>query len=197
MPFTTHRRAERSRCCLRCHPRPPAVWYEVAADRSRLLLTADEGLALLNSAWTAGPPHVLVAKTEPRERFERWAREPLTSIDARARGDDERPTRERPSGGEHDVAHLIAGILSDLVGGAELGPDDDFYDAGGHSLLAVQAAMQISVAMECEVEPHMILDGRMPKAIAERVERARRRLPATIRASSCSAPGRTTSRPSY
>ena len=38
---------------------------------------------------------------------------------------------------------LIAGIWAELLGVAALGPDDNFFDLGGHSMLAMQAIARI------------------------------------------------------
>ena len=38
---------------------------------------------------------------------------------------------------------LIAGVWSELLGVAALGPDDNFFDLGGHSMLAMQAIARI------------------------------------------------------
>jgi hypothetical protein len=43
-----------------------------------------------------------------------------------------------------DLEAAIAGVLSRILGIETIGRDDDFFEMGGHSILAVQAAVQIA-----------------------------------------------------
>ena len=50
---------------------------------------------------------------------------------------------------------------------AEVGPDTDFFDAGGHSLLAVKLAAHLAAALGTPVLAKDVLRARTPRRLAE------------------------------
>ncbi|GAA3923116.1 phosphopantetheine-binding protein [Luteimonas lutimaris] len=52
------------------------------------------------------------------------------------------PARDAATGGTDDRVAYLAGLWSQLLG-REAGPDDNFFDLGGHSMLAVQMANRV------------------------------------------------------
>jgi amino acid adenylation domain-containing protein len=64
---------------------------------------------------------------------------------------------------------LIAGIWSEVLGVERVGRGDDFFAAGGHSLLASRAASRISRAFGVEVPLGLLFQAPTPAALAERL----------------------------
>ncbi|GAA1964505.1 amino acid adenylation domain-containing protein [Catenulispora subtropica] len=50
-----------------------------------------------------------------------------------------------------DRERTVAAIIGELLGGRRVGRHDDFFDLGGHSLVAAQAALRIGAALELDV----------------------------------------------
>ena len=57
---------------------------------------------------------------------------------------------------ETPVQKQLAAIFSELLGVAEVGIEDSFFDLGGHSLLATQLVSRIRDALQVEVPLHVI-----------------------------------------
>jgi hypothetical protein len=70
---------------------------------------------------------------------------PNGKIDRRALPAPERPqsagtTREPP---KNDIERSIVGVLRELLGGGDIGVDDNFFDLGANSLMMVQASVRL------------------------------------------------------
>ncbi|MGW5450480.1 amino acid adenylation domain-containing protein [Nocardia sp. NPDC003979] len=73
---------------------------------------------------------------------------------------------------EEIVADVFAALLT--TGGDEeirVGADDDFFELGGNSLLAAQAATRIGAALDTRVPVQVLFEASTVSALAERVER--------------------------
>ena len=66
----------------------------------------------------------------------------------------------------------VATVWSELLGVAEVGRDDDFFAAGGHSLLAVQVTARLRDDFGVEVPLRAFFERPTVKGLAEAVERA-------------------------
>ncbi|HKH44008.1 MAG TPA: amino acid adenylation domain-containing protein, partial [Thermoanaerobaculia bacterium] len=64
---------------------------------------------------------------------------------------------------------LIAGIWGSLLGREAFGPNEDFFAAGGHSLLAVQALSRVRDAFGLELPLGAIFETPTPAALAARL----------------------------
>ncbi|WP_280221012.1 non-ribosomal peptide synthetase [Nocardia neocaledoniensis] len=74
------------------------------------------------------------------------------------------------------VQEIVAEVFATLLtaGGAEeirVGADDDFFELGGNSLLAAQAATRIGAALDTRVPVQVLFEASTVAALAERVER--------------------------
>ncbi|MFC5286472.1 amino acid adenylation domain-containing protein [Actinokineospora guangxiensis] len=72
-----------------------------------------------------------------------------------------------------DVERAVADAAAELLGRA-LGPDDDFFAAGGHSLLAIRLVLRLRRAFGVELAAGEVFARRTPRGIAEAVEAALR-----------------------
>ena len=96
------------------------------------------------AAWQTALRAELPAHLVPSE-FEVLAALPLTlngKVDRRALARPAAPPR-RPTAPRTDVEQLVAGIWSEALGVATVGVYDDFFDLGGHSLVAVRVMAQL------------------------------------------------------
>ncbi len=64
------------------------------------------------------------------------------------------------------VTSIIADIWRGLLGLGHFGPDDDFFDRGGHSLLVMRAVTQIRNRTGRPVSVHTIFDNPSPRRLA-------------------------------
>ncbi|HYX26914.1 MAG TPA: amino acid adenylation domain-containing protein, partial [Thermoanaerobaculia bacterium] len=65
---------------------------------------------------------------------------------------------------------LLAGIWEELLGVEGIGAGDDFFAAGGHSLLAARAASRASAAFGLELPVALIFEAPTPAALAAEIE---------------------------
>lgn len=61
---------------------------------------------------------------------------------------------------------ILRGVFADVLGVAEVGADDNFYDLGGHSLLVVKLVRRIRRAFDADVGVDEIFDNPTPAAAA-------------------------------
>ncbi|MFD8695116.1 non-ribosomal peptide synthetase [Kitasatospora purpeofusca] len=77
---------------------------------------------------------------------------------AQAAEDAERPDGPAPAEDGDPVREVVRRVWSQLLGGIELREDDDFFERGGHSLLAVQAAGRIRKELGHRVPPRIMFE---------------------------------------
>ncbi|MEU0501732.1 amino acid adenylation domain-containing protein [Nocardia sp. NPDC005998] len=71
---------------------------------------------------------------------------------------------------EEIVAEVFAALLLGGAQDARVGADDDFFELGGNSLLAAQAAARIGFALDVRVPVQVIFEASTVSVLAERVE---------------------------
>ncbi len=69
---------------------------------------------------------------------------------------------------------LLAGIWSELLGVERVGVEDDFFDLGGHSILATRVAARVRAAFGVELPLRALFETPTVAGIAALVEQARR-----------------------
>ena len=90
-----------------------------------------------------------------RKQLEEQALEPVGST---ARLDGDAPLERR-----------IAAVFSTVLGGSDVGIDDDFFDLGGHSLLAAVVARDIERIEHRALPPLALFESGTPRALAQRL----------------------------
>jgi acyl carrier protein len=61
---------------------------------------------------------------------------------------------------------LLAGLWAEVIGVDQVGADDDFFDLGGNSLVAVQLVARMSQKLRAEVSVAMMFDARTVRGLA-------------------------------
>ncbi|MEU6083147.1 amino acid adenylation domain-containing protein [Streptomyces sp. NPDC047108] len=85
------------------------------------------------------------------------------------------PPPEREVTGERRLTATeqpVAAIWTELLGGAAVGPGDDFFALGGHSLLAVRLRQRMQERFGVDLPLSVLLSGPTVAGMAARVERA-------------------------
>lgn len=91
-------------------------------------------------------------------------------LDAAA-ADADRPGPGRDTGTETE--RQVAAICADLIGAGRVGPDDDFFAVGGHSLLMVQLLSRLRSTFSAPVPLRDLFDQPTVRGIAAAVDRHR------------------------
>jgi amino acid adenylation domain-containing protein len=76
------------------------------------------------------------------------------------------------------VERTVAGVWKTLLKVAAVGPQDNFYELGGDSLLAVEAAMALEESLGCRIDPRLMFFQTLEQVAANVEARSDRRLPA-------------------
>ncbi len=146
----------------------------VVEDRDRPVLVAhleagDLDVEALRS-WLAAR---LPATHVPRRlaRHDALPRNPHGKLDREA-ARDLPTTTPAPTGGAGDAgadrtgAELVAGVWREVLGSSAIGPDTDYFDAGGDSLAAIEIVMNLGELIGSDVAIATLLAGRTPAGIA-------------------------------
>ena len=77
-----------------------------------------------------------------------------------------------------ELESVLAAVWGEVLGVAEVGRDDDFFELGGNSLVAVQLIAQIRAAVQVKLPMRSVFETSTVAGMAELVERARAEEPA-------------------
>jgi acyl carrier protein len=66
-------------------------------------------------------------------------------------------------------AERLAAIWRELLGVATVGPDDDFFDLGGHSIFALQTVHRVFDEFGVEITVDDLFTYPTPASLAERI----------------------------
>jgi amino acid adenylation domain-containing protein len=68
------------------------------------------------------------------------------------------------------IEEVLAGVWSDVLGRAQVGVDDNFFDLGGHSLSALQVSAHLHEIFAVELPLQALFEAPTITALAERIE---------------------------
>jgi amino acid adenylation domain-containing protein len=106
------------------------------------------------------------------------------SLSARPDPDQSRE-KEPPAAPRTPSEEMLAGIWSEILGRERIGTGESFFDLGGHSLSAIQAASRIRKAFDVELPLRALFEEPTVAALARRIdvlqqERDERRVPPLV-----------------
>ncbi len=150
----------------RAEPRSPAE--ERLARMARLGIRPDEGAQAFHRAMASGLGQVAVSALDLDALMAEAARPPET---AEAAGGFERPTLDSDYvAPETEIEKTLAGFWSDLLGIAEIGVGDSFFDLGGHSLIAVRLFAMIRRTYAVDLPISVLFEAPTIRACAALIE---------------------------
>ncbi|ORT56079.1 non-ribosomal peptide synthetase [Streptomyces sp. CB03238] len=98
-----------------------------------------------------------------------------TAGPARSQAAPPHETAVPPSPAVQLVCEVFAALLPDADG--PVGPDDDFFHLGGHSVLAVRAVHRLRARTGARIALRDVIEGPTPRALAQRIDGAARVAP--------------------
>jgi phthiocerol/phenolphthiocerol synthesis type-I polyketide synthase E len=144
---------------------------------------ADGAEAFRRVLGTDAGPRVLVAVSPVEEILARTAGVTATALEEAAPDDlADRPGRIAGSDFVPPATELearIAGLWGEVLGAEKVGAEDDFFDLGGNSLVAVQLIARVRTEFGVKVPMQTLFEGATVARMAARVEQLRGTEPAT------------------
>ncbi|WP_067699931.1 non-ribosomal peptide synthetase [Nocardia jejuensis] len=120
------------------------------------------------------PAHLVVLADMPRTSVGKLDRAALPKVEFTAAATAFRAPRE-------GAEAMLAEIVSELLGGAPIGADDDFFERGGNSLLAMRLVARINAAFGRELGVRAVFEAPTVAELARHITgAASRTLPALI-----------------
>ncbi|MFD2415758.1 amino acid adenylation domain-containing protein [Amycolatopsis pigmentata] len=71
---------------------------------------------------------------------------------------------------ESERERILCELFADVLGVRQVGPDDDFFVLGGHSLLVFRLISRIRSVLDAEVRPHAVFEAPSPAALLDRLD---------------------------
>jgi acyl transferase domain-containing protein/surfactin synthase thioesterase subunit/acyl carrier protein len=147
-------------------------------------ITADEGPELFERVLAHGHPRV-IASTVDIDVLRASTSEPEVEPAAGSAS----PSTTSVGGATVDA--VLTTIWSELLGVAEIGPDDDFFDLGGHSLIAIRLMSRIQRELGVRFQLATIFEAPTVSALAALVRAERPDIDAVLGAAASDAGGAT------
>nr|WP_233434253.1 non-ribosomal peptide synthetase [Nocardia yamanashiensis] len=97
------------------------------------------------------PAHLVVLADMPRTSVGKLDRAALPKVEFTAAATAFRAPRE-------GAEAMLAGMIGELLGGAPIGADDDFFDRGGNSLLAMRLVARVNAAFDRDLGVRSVFD---------------------------------------
>jgi acyl carrier protein len=144
-------------------------------------MTAAQGIdAFLRILTLRRIPHVIVSTAELRLRAFRLAPVPVATstegVAAPLASAHRRPELATPYiAPNNEMETHIAALWQQMLGISPIGIEDDFFELGGDSLMAVQLIFQLSTAFDVELSTQMLFEASTVARLAVTVRRVKER----------------------
>ena len=148
-----------------------AVGRRLSEIRRRMGLSFDEGWAAMVTALNLDARNVLVSPRPLQQLIDVSSRMTLSQL---LKNSIEQVGGRREKFSNVDSAGLdntVLEVLRSILGVPSLGLDDDFFDMGGNSLLAIQVAADLSDSYGIELNPGDMYSYRTARDITEWVKK--------------------------
>jgi acyl transferase domain-containing protein/thioesterase domain-containing protein/acyl carrier protein len=132
----------------------------------------DEGAALLERVVADGRPQLWVSSVDLDELLRR-------QIEPNAPPNDSPVGDQPPSVGGGSVTDRVGGVWCELLGVTSVQPGDNFFDLGGHSLIAIRLVSRLHKELGVRLQLTEIFEVPTLSAMADTIEQ---RMPASARA---------------
>ena len=138
---------------------------------SELAMTPSEGFDVLARLLTVDPSRKLVISTgELQPRLDQWVdlrrlRAAMEAESGTAGATRTRQAAKKRSGGE-DAEERITEIWRQILGKEDIGPEENFFDLGGNSLLGLQMVAKLGSEFGVEIEPVALFESPTVAAMA-------------------------------
>lgn len=142
-------------------------------------IVADEGPEMLDRLLASGRDRLVASSMELDDLMAVVAPAPRPAADE---------IGSAPTSTGTSVRDVIRGIWVELLGVADIGDDDDFFDAGGHSLIAIRMMSRIHKQLGVKFQLTTMFDAPTIGALAAEVLKVRPDLDAEL-AATAAAPG--------
>ncbi|HKH44661.1 MAG TPA: SDR family NAD(P)-dependent oxidoreductase [Thermoanaerobaculia bacterium] len=153
-------------------------WHASAGDGAQgglgttlteLAMTPDEGFAVLRRLLALEEPRPVVISTGAlAPRLAQWVE--LRALRAAAAATAAAGPRARPTAGQlaagEALERQVAGVWQRVLGVAEVGYDQNFFDLGGNSLLGMQLVAELGRELGAEIEPVALFESPTVAAMA-------------------------------
>ncbi|MDZ8051398.1 MAG: SDR family NAD(P)-dependent oxidoreductase [Aulosira sp. ZfuVER01] len=137
-------------------------------------ILSQEGVEAFKRILDSRLPQVIVSTQDFLSRFEQFnATKELQHLQSQPQANSSKPTHSRPQlsqayvGPRNQLEETIAQIWQQSLGIEPIGIDDDFFELGGDSLLAVHLIAKISAATQTKLSSHSLLDAPTIADLAE------------------------------
>ena len=152
------------------HETPTAGKGGIGTILEELAATPEEGVESLRRVLASGRRHLVMSTGDLQARLGQWVRRELlapAAEPAAARGGrTRRESAARPAGDE--LERRIAGIWERHLG-VDVGPEENFFDLGGNSLLGMQVIADVNRDLGVEVTPVALFESPTVRTLARQL----------------------------
>ncbi|HEV7509231.1 MAG TPA: SDR family NAD(P)-dependent oxidoreductase [Thermoanaerobaculia bacterium] len=156
----------------------PEVQAALDENRRRFGISAEEGFTALERILEQDQPHVAVL-TRPFEALREWFSS--LAVDTMSGGDSAAAEALTPRLGDgapalpprDELERIIAGIWQRFFGTNSLGFDDNFFDAGGNSLVGLQIISELRRTLGVELPKVALFQAPTVRSLARYLESTR------------------------